>query len=387
MASLLLVILTMMFMSIGIPDSLFGTAWPAIYREFGVSISSASLITVLISGCTVISCCFSARLIHKFGTAVVIAVSTALSACALFGFSVSGGFWMLCLFAVPLGLSAGAIDSGMNSFVAIHYKASYINFMLCFYGLAVSLSPYLMRLALMGNTWRQGYRMAFFLQAALAVIAILSIPLWKRVHPKGQTESAGTEMKLLSLKEMLRMAPARWVFLYFFISSAAEVTGGTWCSTFLVESRAFLPENAAVGALCYYLGMTAGRFVSGFATRRYSCWALIQCGVVLWAAAYLFLLLPLPGVFLFAGLFLAGMGMGPIFPNMMHLTAESFAPEIALSISGLQMTATYLGILLMPAVFGFFAQWLGTGTFPAYLLLLVILTGISVAGLRKSLGK
>ena len=241
MASLLLVILTMMFMSIGIPDSLFGVAWPAIYREFGVSISSANLITVLISGCTVISCYFSARLIHKFGTPTVIAVSTALSACALFGFSVSGSMWLLCLFSVPLGLSAGAIDSGMNSYVAIHYKASYINFMLCFYGLAVSASPYLMRLALMGQTWRQGYRMAFFAQAALAAIAILSIPLWKRVHPKGQTERSETETKILSLREMLRMAPARWVFLYFFISSAAEVTGGTWCSTFLVESRGFLP--------------------------------------------------------------------------------------------------------------------------------------------------
>lgn len=387
MASLLLVILTMMFMSIGIPDSLFGTAWPAIYREFGVSISSANLVTVLISGCTVISCCISARLIHKFGTAAVIAVSTALSACALFGFSVSGSMGMLCLFAVPLGLSAGAIDSGMNSYVAIHYKASYINFMLCFYGLAVSASPYLMRLALAGDNWRQGYRMAFFLQAALAVIAILSVPLWKKVHPKGQNTVTKAETKLLSLREMLGMKPARWVFLYFFISSAAEVTGGTWCSTFLVETRGLLPENAAVGALCYYLGMTAGRFVSGFAARRYSCWTLIQCGVTLWAGAYLLLLMPLPGFFGFAAMFLAGMGMGPIFPNMMHLTAESFSPEIALSISGLQMTATYLGILLMPAVFGFLAQWISTGLFPGYMLLMVLLTGFSVVGLRKSLGK
>lgn len=386
MASLFLVILTMMFMSIGIPDSLFGAAWPAIYREFGVSIADANLITVIISGGTVISCYYSARLIRRFGTAVIIAVSTALSACALLGFSVSGDLRSLCLFAVPLGLSAGAIDSGMNSYVAIHYKASHINFMLCFYGLAVSASPYLMRLALMEHTWREGYRMAFFLQAALAVIAILSVPLWKRVHPGERNAVPEREATLLSPGALLKMPPVRWVFLYFFISSAAEVTGGTWCSTFLVETRGLLPENAAVGALCYYLGMTAGRFVSGFASRRYSCWSLIRWGIGLWAAAYLLLLLPLEGPFPFAAMFFAGMGMGPIFPNMMHLTAENFAPEIALSVSGLQMTATYLGILLMPALFGFLAQWISPGLFPGYMLAMVLLTGISVAGLRKSLG-
>lgn len=361
------------------------SAWPAIYPEFQVGISNASYITMTVAGCTIISSLLSARLINRYGTAVVTAVSISLTAVALFGFSVSPNMLVLCLFAIPSGLGAGAIDSALNSFVALHYKATHMNFMHCFYGIGVSVSPYLMSYALKGHTWQYGYRLAFILQLTLSIISIASIPLWRKIHPEPEIKTEENRENILSVSQMLKIPSVRWACLYFFAACAVELTCGNWCSTYLVEWKGLLPENAASYTMFFYVGIAVGRFLSGVLSSKLSGWALIKLGFVILIGGLLLLLLPLPAAWAIAFLFLVGVGIGPLFPNMMHLTGQNFDADIALSISGLQMTATYTGILIMPAVFGFLAQTISISLYPYYLLVMTVVTFIAMLGLSHEL--
>lgn len=381
MTTLLLAVIYILFIGIGVPDSLFGVAWPAIYPEFGVGMSSANLVTMTVAGCTIISSLLSARLISRFGTSIVTAVSTAMTAFALFGFSISSNMLFLVFFSIPLGFGAGAIDSALNSFVALHYRATHMNFMQCFYGIGVSVSPFLMGIALEGHTWQYGYHLAFILQTILATVGFLSLPLWRKLHPETESKTAGNTDKILSVGQMLKMPAVRWVCLYFFSACAVELTFGTWCSTYLVEIRSIAPSMAANIALFYYLGIAVGRFVSGLLSVKLSGWKLIGLGLIGIVSAILLLLLPLPKAFCSGILFLAGVGVGPLFPNMMHLTGKNFSPDIALSISGIQMTATYTGILLMPAMFGLLAQCISASLYPKYLFALTIIVTLAFVGL------
>ena len=260
----------------------------------------------------------------------------------------------------------------------------HMNFMQCFYGIGVSISPILMRIALEGQNWQYGYRLAFFLQLGLALIGIVSIPLWRKLHPKTEGKTAEKKDKILSIRQMLKMPAVRWTCLFFFSACAVELTCGIWCSTFLVETKHILPANAASFALCYYLGVAFGRLVSGFLSQKLSSRKLILLGFGILIAATLLLLLPLPEFFCVAALFLIGFGIGPLFPNMMHLTGKIFSPEIALSISGIQMTATYTGILLMPAFFGLLAQYISSGLYAWYILFLTIVTILAFHGVGQT---
>ena len=370
MATLLLFVIYIAFIGLGVPDSLFGTVWPAIYPEFDLPVSAASVVTLLISGCTVVSSLLSARIINRLGTAAVTAASTALTAAALLGFSLSGNLPWLCLFALPLGIGAGAIDSGLNNYVALHYRAAHMNFLHCFYGIGVSLSPYLMSLALAdGNQWRLGYRRAFFVQTVIVLLVLLSLPLWKKTRP-AVSDSVETEpVKTLRMTEMMKIPAVRTVWWIFIGSCAIENTCGTWGSTFLVDAKGMTAEQAAGIITVYYVGMTLSRFLSGILSARLSSWKLIYIGQGIMLAALL--LLALPSSFSSAaGLFLIGLGVGPVFPNLIHLTPANFGRDISQSVMGTQMAATYMGIMLMPPVFGFLAQAAGAFVFPYYLLAL-----------------
>ena len=373
MATLLLIIIYIAFIVLGIPDSLFGTAWPAIYVSFEIPISSANYVTLLISCGTVISSALSARIINRFGTAVVTAVSTAITAAALFGFSVSGNLLWLCIFSIPMGLGAGAVDSALNNYVALHYKATHMNFLHCFYGIGVSVSPYLMSLALTNeNNWRDGYRLAFYLQLAIALITIVSIPLWKKAHPASLQSNEEIHPKTLSIINMLKMPSVRAVLLIFIGSCAIECTCGTWGSTFLVNSKGMSVDHAAKIITLYYVGMALGRFLSGILAARLSSWKLIHLGQTITIFAILLLFLPLPSTIAAAGLFFIGLGNSPIFPNLIHLTPENFGKDISQSVMGMQMAASYAGIMLIPPIFGLWAQKTGTDIFPLYLLIMLV---------------
>lgn len=385
MALLLLIIIYIDFIGLGIPDSLFGAAWPAIYTEFQLPISYASCITLIISFCTIISSLLSAKLLNRFGTPRVTAISTCMTAGALLGFSISGDLLSLCLFAVPLGLGAGSIDSGLNNYVALHYKASHMNFLHCFYGIGVSLSPYLMSLTMSGNGgWRSGYQTVFLIQSAIAAITVFSLPVWRKAHSETVCTNEQYEKKTLTLRELIKVPALPMVWCTFIASCGLEYTCGTWSSTFLVENRSIPVETAAKIVTLYYVGMAAGRFLSGALSARLTSWKLIGIGKSIVAAAIVLLFTSKELFLTGTALFLIGIGNGPIFPNLIHLTPQNFGADISQSVMGTQMAASYIGIMLTPPAFGLLAEAVGAGLFPYYLLaLFIVLLAASGYAARK----
>lgn len=365
MSTLLLIIIYITFIGLGIPDSIFGTAWPAIYTEFDLPVSWANFITLTISGGTIVSSLLSSRMIRRFGTGRVTAVSTVMTAVALLGFSLSGSFWFLWLMAVPLGLGAGAIDTALNNYAALHYKASHMSFLHCFYGVGVSCSPFLMSFALADNAnWRGGYRTVFYIQLAISIMTIVTLPLWGRVHTG---ESAEENTAAVPIGTMLKMPKLYMAGAVFIGSCAVECTCGNWGSTFLVGAKGLSVDHAAMVITFYYIGMTLGRFLSGVFAGRFTSRQIIFAGEGITALAILLLLLPLPAAVSGVALFMIGLGNGPIFPNMIYLTPTHFGRDISQSAMGMQMVLAYIGILFAPSLFGVIAQNIGVSLFPIYL--------------------
>lgn len=368
MATFLLIIIYISFIGLGIPDSLFGTAWPAIYAEFQLPISCGSLVTMITCGGTIISSMLSARLIGRFGTNKVTAFSTALTAVALLGFSCAGSLLFLCLLALPLGLGAGAIDTALNNYVSLHYSATHMSFLHCFYGIGVSVSPYIMSLVISSQGgWRGGYRIAFILQLCITALLFTTLPVWKKAHTQQQAAEE-TPVKVLTLKEILRIPGVKTMCLMFLASCAIEFTCGGWGSTYLVEYKHMAPDRAASIVMFYYVGMALGRLLSGILARKLSCWQIIRMGQGTLGAALVILLLPGPAFLPAVGLFLVGLGNGPLFPNFNYLTPQNFGEDISQSVMGTQMATAYLGSMLAPALCGVLGQALGMGIFPMYML-------------------
>lgn len=388
MATALLVVIYIAFIGLGIPDSLFGTAWPVLYVEFNLPLSMASCVTLLTCAGTIVSSLQSARLINRFGTGLVTAVSTAMTALALLGFSFSNSIVWLCLFAIPLGLGAGAIDTALNNYVALHYKAIHMSFLHCFYGIGVTLSPFLMSLTLLGPAgWRGGYRWAFGLQAVITAITFLSLPLWRKLHEQEVASGEATPAKTLSLSALARMPAVRMVWLVFLGSCAVEVTCGSWGSTFLVQARGMAADKAARIVMLYYMGMAVGRFLSGVLAGRLTPWQLVHLGQGTVLLAIVLLMLPLPAAVAGAGMFLAGLGIGPVFPNMTHLTPRTFGKDVSQSVIGSQMAASYVGIMVMPPLFGLLAQAVGAWALPYFLLVMFLVMTLATLRLVKLTGK
>ncbi len=384
MATLLLILIYIAFIGLGIPDSLFGAAWPAIYAELHLPVSWASFVTVLISSGTIVSSLLAAWLVRRFGTGRITAVSTLLTAAGLFGFSVSGSMAALCLSAIPLGLGAGSIDAALNAYVSLHYRAPQMNFLHCFYGIGVSLSPFLMSLALADGSWRGGYRTVFWCQAAIALLTVASLPLWKRVQSAGDRGHAEGS-RPVGLLPLLRSPKVRMACLVFFGSCAMEYTCGAWGSTYLVQIRGVAVDAAARMITFYYVGMAVGRFLAGLLSLWLNSRRLVRLGQGVTLAAIVLLLLPLPTAISGVALFLIGMGNSPIFPNMLHLTPIHFGRDAAQAAMSLQMAAAYVGILAAPALFGVLAQQVGTAPFPFYLLAAYAAMVAGSLGLRRAL--
>lgn len=370
MATFLLIVIYISFIGLGIPDSLFGTAWPAIYTEFNLPISSASFVTMTVSACTVISSLASAAAINRFGTNKVVAASTVLSAVTLLCFSFADSFLWLILLAIPHGFAAGCIDSGLNNYVALHYNAMQMNFLHCFYGIGVSVSPFLMSVALgADNDWQGGYRTMFLFQAVISLITVLALPLWNKAHPKTEVSKEDVP-RTVSILQLMKIPEVRAVWIMFITTCAVEITAGAWSSTFLVNSRNMTAEAAARVVTLFYIGLTLGRFLSGLLAKKLAMWRLVQLGVGVVFLGILLVLLPLPAEIVFAGLFLIGLGVGPTFPNLTQLTPINFGRDISQSVIGSQMAVSYFGIMFLPPLFGLLAQHLSTDIFPWFLLLM-----------------
>ncbi|MBO5333762.1 MAG: MFS transporter [Clostridia bacterium] len=380
MATLLVIIIFVTYVGLGIPDSLFGTAWPAIYAEFDLPISYSNYVTGLMYLGTIVSSLLSARLTKKFGTPLVVAMSTALTAIALFGFSASKNMLMLCLFSIPLGLGAGAIDNVLNTYVALNYKATHVNFLHCSYGVGVTLSPFLMSLALrQSNNWQGGYKTMFFFQLALTIMCFASIPIWKKVK---EQKAEDDETRVVSISELLRIPIARASLVIYYGSCAIESVCLAWGSTFLVNSKGLTPDKAAGMITFYFIGMTLGRFLSGLIANKVSPKKIIVIGesVVLLAVILTFSKNPLLAT---VGLFLIGLGNGPVFPNMTHLTPIHMGRDISQSFIGFQGAISYGSILLSPITFGLLAEKFSTDVFSLFQIFAWILTAVSTLIMLK----
>lgn len=367
MATLLLTVIYIAFIGLGIPDSLFGTAWPAIYREFQLPISFASFISVTICCGTIVSSMASARVIRRLGTNRVAAVSTAMTAAALLGFSCAGSLPVMCLCAVPLGLGAGAIDTALNNYVALHYSAQVMSFLHCFFGIGVSISPFVLSLVISGELgWRGGYRIAFGIQLAITLLLVFTLPVWHKVHPPGEAGEQGRGREL-RFREVARIPGVKLMWALFVTSCAIECTCGNWASTFLVEYKHVPAERAARIVMFYYVGMALGRFLSGVLAAKLDSWRIIRLGQITLGGALAVLLLPGAPEIAAAALFLVGLGNGPLFPNFNYLTPRNFGEEASQSVMGTQMAASYVGIMAAPAVCGVLGQRFHMGIFPIYL--------------------
>ncbi|MBR3780832.1 MAG: MFS transporter [Clostridia bacterium] len=375
--TILLVVIYIAFIGLGVPDSLIGSAWPAIHTEMNIPVEAVSILTFIISGCTVLSSMFSAGILNKFGTAKVTAFSTAMTAAALLGFSLTPSFWFMIPLAVVLGLGAGAIDSGLNNYVALHCKASHMNFLHCFYGVGVSLSPYLMSHALSDIGWRGGYRYAFYVQLVITILLIVSVPLWKKTSSaEGTEDENGINLTLL---QMAKKAEVRQVWIIMLATNAIEYACGVWGSTYLVTEKGFETKHGALALTIYYVGMSIGRFVSGLLSERISTWKRIGIGAAVLAPAIAIMLLPLPGAVTVVGLFLVGLGNGSIYPNMIHLTPHNFGKEVSQSIMGSQIAFAYIGVMSAPPMVSLVSGLFGIKIYPV---LLAIFYAIMVITLK-----
>lgn len=380
MATLLVIIIFVTYVGLGIPDSLFGTAWPAIYTEFQLPVSYSNFVTGLMYVGTIFSSLMSARLVKKFGTPLVVAFSTALTAVAILGFSFSKNILMLCLFAIPLGLGAGGIDNVLNNYVALNYKATHVNFLHCSYGVGVTISPFLMSIALSNsNNWQGGYRTMFFFQFVLTIICFISLPVWKKVKEQKAEEE---ETKVVSIKQLLKIPIARSSLVIYFGSCAIESVCLAWGSTFLVNSKGLTPDKAAEMITFYFVGMTLGRFLSGLLVNKIEPKKIIVIGESITLVAIL-LTFSQNFVVSVIGLFLIGLGNGPIFPNMTHLTPIHMGRDISQSFIGLQGAISYCSILLSPITFGLLAQYLTTDIFSIFQLVAWLLTAVSTTAMLK----
>jgi len=372
MVSLLLPIIYIAFISLGLPDSLLGSAWPVMFGELNVPISYAGIISMIISAGTIVSSLFSEKVSRKLGTGLVAAISTLLTAGALFGFSLSKSFIALCLLAIPYGLGAGAIDAVLNNYLALHYASRHMSWAHCLWGLGVSVSPHIMGYALSAKMgWNSGYGIVSLIQFSFAIVLFAILPIWKR---NKKEVSAKDEKANLSLKSILKIKGVSATLIAFFGYCAFETTCGLWASTFLVEHKAVDATTAANLASMFYLGITSGRFLCGFITDRLGNKRMIRFGIYISLLGALLIALPvsnpLPAII---GLVIAGFGCSPIYPCIIHSTPSNFGKENSGAIVGIEMAAAYCGSTLMPPVFGFIAQHISISLYPAYLALFALL--------------
>lgn len=370
MFQLLLAIIYVAFISLGLPDALLGSAWPSIYQELSVPVSYSGGIFMIISAGTIVSSLQSDRLTRRWGTGMVTAVSVMMTAAALFGFSVSHSYAALCLWAIPYGLGAGSVDASLNNYVALHYASRHMSWLHCMWGIGASVGPYVMGYALTeGYGWNMGYRLIGMLQIVLTAILLLSLPLWKR--PSGEeTEEESGGKEPLSLKKIWKISGAKEVMLTFFCYCAVEQTTSLWASSYLVLDQGMAEEMAAAFASLFFLGITAGRLLSGFLTLKWNDAQMIRIGQGALFAGIVLMLLPFGQVTALSGLILIGLGCAPIYPSIIHATPDNFGKDRSQALIGVQMAAAYLGTCFMPPVFGVIANAIHVSLLPVYLLLI-----------------
>ena len=376
MINLLLAIIYLAFISLGLPDALLGSAWPTMSHDIGAQISWAGGISMVISAGTIVSALLSDRMTKRFGAGKVTFVSVALTALALLGFSFAPNYIVLILLAIPYGLGAGGVDAALNNYVALHYESRHMSWLHCMWGIGASAGPYVMGFALShGLGWSAGYQYIAIVQVILTVILFISLPLWnnRKAHELQKSIQISKEYsKTLSFAEVLRIPGAKNILIMFFCYCAIEQTARLWASSYMVLYGSVSRVVAAGWASLFYVGITAGRFISGFLTMRFNDETMIRLGQLVMILGILVLLLPLPNhIALVAGFVIIGLGCAPIYPCVIHSTPHYFGADKSQAIVGMQMASAYIGSMLMPAIFGFIGQNVSMSLLPVYLIILL----------------
>ncbi|MNO38259.1 putative transporter [compost metagenome] len=389
MATLFLIVIYLSFISLGLPDSLLGVAWPIMQPEIGASFGSAGIISMIIAGGTIVSSLVSGSIIQKLGTGQVTLISCLMTAGALLGFSVAPSLFWFAVLAIPLGLGAGAVDSALNHYVASHYKAHHMSWLHSFWGVGAMLGPIIMSYNIADqNSWRQGYWTVAMIQFGLVVGLFITLPLWKRVADRQQAsksllslESDHTQLKehdnpqspesSVAQKHPIQIKGVKYTLVAFLFYCSVEATVGLWGASYLVGARSISAETAASWVSLYYGGITLGRFMSGFITMKVSNRHLILIGQLTALVGGIILLLPLPNVLILTGFILIGLGLAPIFPGLLHETPARFGKEQSAKLMGYQMAAAYTGTTFLPPIFGLIASNTTIKLFPVAALLFI----------------
>ena len=376
MINLLLAIIYLAFISLGLPDALLGSAWPTMSHDIGAQISWAGGISMVISAGSIVSALLIDRMTKRFGAGKVTFVSVALTALALLGFSFAPNYIVLILLAIPYGLGDGGVDAALNNYVAVHYESRHMSWLHCMWGIGASAGPYVMGFALSHELgWSAGYQYIAIVQVILTVILFISLPLWnnRKEHELSKSIQISKEYsKTLSFAEVLRIPGAKNILIMFFCYCAIEQTAGLWASSYMVLYGSVSHVVAAGWASLFYVGITAGRFISGFLTMRFNDKTMIRLGQLVMILGILVLLLPLPNhIALVAGFVIIGLGCAPIYPCVIHSTPHYFGADKSQAIVGMQMASAYIGSMLMPAIFGFIGQNVSMSFLPAYLIILL----------------
>ena len=383
MFSLLLAIIYIAFIGLGLPDSLLGSAWPLMVGELEVPLSHAGIITMIICAGTIVSSLLSDKLTRKLGAGLVTAVSVSLTAGALLGFSLSNSFWVLCILAIPYGLGAGAVDAALNNYVALHYASRHMSWLHCFWGVGATVGPYIMGWAIgASHGWRSGYGIVSAIQIVIAVALFISLPLWRKKKEKS-VEEEGYEAPI-GLGDVLKIKGVKAILLAFLGYCAFESTAGLWASSYLVEYRNVDAETAAFFASMFYLGITVGRFLSGFVADRFGDKNMIRIGVGLMCCGVVLVALPIPSVAVaLAGLVILGIGAAPVYPSVIHSTPTHFGKENSHAVVGIQMASAYCGSTFMPPLFGLIAQHINIAFYPYFLAIFVLLLLVMTERVNK----
>ncbi len=375
MFQVLVALLYLCFISLGLPDSILGAAWPVMQLEFDVPVSYAGLVSMTISVATVASSACSGWLSRKLGAGKLTAFSIVLTALALFGFSVSSRYWMLLLWALPYGFGAGAVDSSLNNYTAIHFKAQHMSWLHCSWGVGASIGPSIMTYALLRlDSWSAGYRIVGLIQLALSLVVFLSLPLWKRQEVDSDTQQ---EAVSLSVGEIFRTPGAIPCFVTFFAYCALEASSSLWATSFFVQQKGIGPEDASSLASLFYYGLILGRAANGFLAMRIGDRTLIRAGSGIILAGVLLMLLPLPVGASMAGFIIVGLGCAPIYPCIIHMTPDLFGKARSQAMMGVQIAFAYTGICIMPPFFGLLGRHISMGLLPWYILALWIVMTIT----------
>ena len=367
---LLLVFIYAAFIGLGLPDTVLGAAWPVMQLDLNAPLSAAGLLSIIVSAGTIVSSLWTPSLLRKLGTGKLVFVSIALTAVASFGYGFSAAFWMMCLFAIPMGIGAGAIDVALNNFAAIHLESKHTSWLHASWGVGACLGPALFSISVFtGVGWRGAYDMVALLLAIIAGMMLVTLPIWKKMERQGSSPQA-VAMKDISLRAALRVPGMKLSFWVFFFYSSLEISTSLWCGTYLV-ARGFEPEIGALAVSLMFASVMVGRILSGFFAIKFTDMRLVHAGIAIVVFGCLVLVLPLPLWFTPVCICLLGLGCAPVYPSLIHATPARFGEELSGRAISIQMAGSYVGSILMPPAFGLVASKLSVIVWPVALALFV----------------